>query len=138
MPSKGAQQPRNAPALDLDPNSNSARKCGQCKKSKEPGEFPVCRPGTRQIATCNACSARKKAVKAKHTDKENGRVCEREANVGLDGSTVLSLEDFLAILKERGTVLDVEARVDLAAVNSIPGRREKADKITGLVWEVLG
>lgn len=57
---------------------------------------------------------------------------------GLEGSTVLSLAEFLAVLKEQGSTLSIEAKVDLSALNMVSGRRELADKVSGLTWEVMG
>lgn len=62
---------------------------------------------------------------------------EDASNSADEDSTVL-LEQFLAILKEHGSILDIEATVDLTALDNISGMRERADKIAGLVWEVLG
>lgn len=113
--------------MTLSPTpSRLLRQCSSCNQEKALDDFPIkthgLGRGVERVKTCAPCGARISMAKKKK------KAAEEVAPV--------AIVDFLRWLAQQPGHVSFEASVDCTLLQSIPGRRERADKIAGFVWEV--
>lgn len=137
----------------------SGQKCSNCKKEKALSAFPFKRGSqSERIKTCEPCQKRKAHNDAKRAEAraeaagKSGReklVYVADSDESDDDSdfespesaslSILPLDGFLAILRDRNDALHVEARVDLSDLDSEDLElKDKAKRLSGLICDALG
>lgn len=121
------------------------QKCAGCRKIKPLVEFPYKKgqlpgPDATHTKTCYICDARKKGWDKENRPKQGqnkGVDAETDDMVELPDSRLseLELSDFLAVLGRQQDTVSLEANVNIQQLKG--ERREKADALAQLIWEMM-
>ncbi|KAI0042579.1 hypothetical protein FA95DRAFT_1636386 [Auriscalpium vulgare] len=121
------------------------RHCVACRHEKPITAFPFKRGShgvdAERIKTCEECKARKtnwrkenEQKKKRQPDLSNSDAEDADEHAAL---VVITLGDFLTLLGQQSDAVTLDARVDVSSLAAIVDQREKADKITEMVWEMM-
>lgn len=116
-----------SPISDFNTDPEQAlRQCSSCHQEKPLADFPIKAhgrgSGIERVKTCSPCGAR--IAKAKKKKKEEEEV------------QPVPIVDFVVWLSQQSGCVSFEASVDCTQLQLVPGRRERADKLAGMVWEL--
>jgi hypothetical protein len=121
-----------------------SKKCAKCKKLLGLEHFPLKANTSIHTATCSPCTTKKEANR--QAKKLIGKVTDpnSESDGGYDDEnafsenlSILPLKEFLTFLGRQKDIIKVESNVDVKDLAGYTERRERADTIVNLMWEVM-
>ena len=120
------------------------KKCVKCKKVLDLEQFPFKLGMPTHTATCAPCTGKKRAhraanksaVKARDPDSDCNSDKEAAVSTGHD-LPPLPLGEFLTFLSRQKDAIKVKANVTLGELSEYLDRREHADALVNLMWDVM-
>jgi hypothetical protein len=116
-----------------------SKKCAKCKKSLGLEQFPLKANTSTHTATCSPCTIKKKGNRQakKNLEKVQNPETDGDQDASDESLSVLPLNEFLTFLGRQKDVIKVEANVNIKDLAGYTVRRERADAIVNLMWEVM-
>ena len=123
-----------------------SKKCAKCKKLLGLEQFPLKANTLLHTATCSPCTTKKEAnrqakkligkVPDPNPESDGHSGYEDENAIG-ENLPILPLKEFLTFLGRQKDIIKVDTNVDIKELAGYTERRERADTIVNLMWEVM-
>lgn len=116
-----------------------SKKCAKCKNFLGLENFPLKTNTSTHTATCSPCTIKKEANRQAKKTRNIGNPTPIPEYVNDDENTlsILPLKEFLTFLGRQKDIIKIEANVDVRELVGYTDRRERADSIVNLMWEVM-
>jgi hypothetical protein len=116
-----------------------SKKCAKCKTSLGLEQFPLKANTSTHTATCSPCTIKKKVNRQakKNLEKVQNPETDEDQDASDKSLSILPLNEFLTFLGRQKDVIKVKANVNIKDLAGYTFRREQADAIVNLMWEVM-